>query len=226
MPDFFLFHYGGRFFRCVALPFGWGRSRLWFTQLMEPMVRALRKKRWRVLVYVDDFLVVPSPVGKVARIRQCSRATRWISGLLSRLGVSRHPTKGEWEGTTRVEHLGFVVDTMEMKFYLAPRKMEKVQSPSDVSAATDSQRETLGRRDGALELPWPMRVSKPSNPLFPVLLAQPIRRSGRKAHAGPTRIQWRNSRNNEPPKPEGPRYLATTGCERGRWETDLAADYG
>jgi hypothetical protein len=99
------------------------------------------------------------PVGKVARIRRCSRATRWISGLLSRLDVSRHPTKGEWEGTTRVEHLGFVVDTMEMKFYLAPRKVEKVQSPSDVSAATDSQRETLGRRDEALELLWPMRVT-------------------------------------------------------------------
>jgi hypothetical protein len=31
MRDYFLFHYGGRFYRFVALPFGWGRSVLWFT---------------------------------------------------------------------------------------------------------------------------------------------------------------------------------------------------
>jgi hypothetical protein len=39
MRDWFLFRYDGRFYRCIALPFGWGRSPMWFTQLMVPMVR-------------------------------------------------------------------------------------------------------------------------------------------------------------------------------------------
>jgi hypothetical protein len=38
MRDWFLFRYDGRFYRCIALPFGWGRSPMWFTQLMVPMV--------------------------------------------------------------------------------------------------------------------------------------------------------------------------------------------
>lgn len=31
MRDWFLFHYDGRYYQCVALPFGWGRAPLWFT---------------------------------------------------------------------------------------------------------------------------------------------------------------------------------------------------
>ena len=35
MRDYFLFHYNRRFYRCIALPFGWGRSPLWFTELLR-----------------------------------------------------------------------------------------------------------------------------------------------------------------------------------------------
>jgi hypothetical protein len=31
MRDWFLFRYDGRFYRCIALPFGSGRSPMWFT---------------------------------------------------------------------------------------------------------------------------------------------------------------------------------------------------
>ena len=34
MRDWFIFRYNGRYYQCVALPFGWGRLPLWFTQLM------------------------------------------------------------------------------------------------------------------------------------------------------------------------------------------------
>lgn len=40
--DFFLFRYNGRFYRCVALLFGWGRSVLWFTKLLRPLVQFIR----------------------------------------------------------------------------------------------------------------------------------------------------------------------------------------
>jgi hypothetical protein len=142
MRNFFLFHPSGRHCRCLALPFGWGRSPLWFTQIMKPVVRALRNKGWRMLVYLDDFLVVPSLAGKLARPRHCKRAKAWISRLLDRLGVARHPTKGEWTGATRVEHLGFIVDSIEMRFYLAPRKIQKVKALPQVL----KNQVALGRR--------------------------------------------------------------------------------
>jgi hypothetical protein len=31
MRDWFLFRYDGRFYKCIALPFGWGRSPMWLT---------------------------------------------------------------------------------------------------------------------------------------------------------------------------------------------------
>ena len=38
----FIFRYAGRYIQCVALPFGWGRSPLWFTQRMAPFVTRFR----------------------------------------------------------------------------------------------------------------------------------------------------------------------------------------
>lgn len=39
------------------------------------------------------------------------------------LGVTRHPTKGEWEGARRLDHLGVHIDTVAMKVYVAERKV-------------------------------------------------------------------------------------------------------
>jgi hypothetical protein len=137
MRDCFLFHYFGRFFRCVALPFGWGRSPLRLTQLISLMVQTIRERGWRVLVNLDDFLVIPSRTGRTAKAKYCKRAREWISRLLILLGVSRHPSKGEWSGAQRVEHLEFVVNSNEIRFYLAPRNMEKVRS---LARATERKR--------------------------------------------------------------------------------------
>ena len=64
--DFF-FYYEGRYYRCVALPFGWGRSPLWITKILRGFVRYLRMKcKYRVLPYLDDFLVAPSPPARAA----------------------------------------------------------------------------------------------------------------------------------------------------------------
>jgi hypothetical protein len=97
MRDWFLFRYDGRFYRCIALPFGWGRSPMWFTKLMAPMVRKLREK-YRILAYLDDFLICPVKAGRVASMRDCRRATQVIDKLLSSLGLTRHPTKGNGSG--------------------------------------------------------------------------------------------------------------------------------
>jgi Reverse transcriptase (RNA-dependent DNA polymerase) len=125
MRDWLLFRYEGRFYRCIALPFGWGRSPIWFTQLMVPMVRKLTEQ-YRVLAYLDDFLICPIKAGRVASMRDCRKATQVIDKLLSSLGLTRHPTNGEWVGSTRMEHLGCVIDSDRMRFYIAPRTIAMV----------------------------------------------------------------------------------------------------
>jgi hypothetical protein len=59
--------------------------------------------------------------------RDCGWAARVISKLLGTLGLTRHHTKGEWSGSTRVEHLGCIIDTKLMRFFIAPRKIVRIQ---------------------------------------------------------------------------------------------------
>ena len=67
MRDYFIFHYAGRYYRSIALPFGWGRSGWWFTKMMRPFVQYMRETLgYRVLPYIDDFLVAASPPGRAA----------------------------------------------------------------------------------------------------------------------------------------------------------------
>lgn len=142
MQKYFLFRYHGRFYKCVALPFGWGRSPLWFTELLRPFVSHLRGAGFRVLAYLDDFLIIPSPSGIRADKGDCRRATKWIEGVMWNLGLTRHPNKGEWHGSTRVQHLGVIIDTMRMRYYVAPAKVARVRA----LAAALLKQARLGRR--------------------------------------------------------------------------------
>jgi hypothetical protein len=49
-----------------------------------------------------------------------------IDKLLSSLGLTRHPTKGEWVGSTQVERLGCMIDSERMHFDIAPQKIAKL----------------------------------------------------------------------------------------------------
>ena len=142
MRNYFLFRYQGKYYRCVALPFGWGRSPLWFTELLRPFVAHLRGAGLRVLAYLDDFLVIPSPGETRATLRDCQRATKWIDGVMNDLGLTRHPSKGEWQGSTRVQHLGVMIDTQRMRFYISPVKIARVRG----LAAALLKESRLGRR--------------------------------------------------------------------------------
>lgn len=127
MRDWFIFRYAGKYYRCLALPFGWGRSPLWFTQFMAVFVRELRRQGLRVLAYLDDFLIAATPLGEVSTKAHCKEAARKVEVVMERLGLARHPTKGDWEGSTVVEHLGVVIDSEQMRFFVAPRKLRKVR---------------------------------------------------------------------------------------------------
>jgi hypothetical protein len=82
--------------------------------------------QYRVLAYLDDFLICPIKAGKITGMRNFRKATKMIDKLLSSLALTRHPKKRNWVGSTRVKHLGCVRDTNRMRFYIAPQKIAKV----------------------------------------------------------------------------------------------------
>lgn len=127
MSDWFIFHYKGHYSRVFALPFVWGRSPLWFTQLMSPFFRYLRTYGYWILACIDDFLKAPSPYRKRAGLADCTRARKSTTSLMKHLGLKRHSSKKEWVCNTVVEHLGVLVYIKRMRFFMASQKVEKVK---------------------------------------------------------------------------------------------------
>lgn len=129
MLNFFVFWYAGRTYRCLALPFGWGRSAYHFTRFLRPFVVYLRNVLgYRVLWYLDDFLVAPRG-GKAATPEDCARASGRLDGVMQRLGLERHASKGVWgHGATELEHLGFWVSTITMSVTVTAKKQKRMRT--------------------------------------------------------------------------------------------------
>lgn len=120
--NWFLFKLDNRFFRCIALPFGWSLSPPYFIKMMRPFVRYIRNTlRLRIHPYMDDFLVAVVSHSDLPETR--SR----LDSLLTDCGLARKVGKGCWEGSQRIEHLGFIIDTKKMVFGITPRRMEKIK---------------------------------------------------------------------------------------------------
>ena len=99
MRDFFLFRYNGRYHLCIALPFGWGPSVLWFTKLLRPLVKHLIEcVGYRILPYIDDFACAPSPLGRAS--------TRHGKTARGPVGDCRGCLRGWGSSSTRVKDAG------------------------------------------------------------------------------------------------------------------------
>lgn len=128
MRDFFFFHYRGRYFKCIVLPFGWGRSPMWFTNIMRDFVWYMRERlSYLVLSYIDDFLVAPSQPVRASNERDVSAAHTRISRLMYRFGITQNVRKRCWEGSRQLDHLGVHIDSNKMRVYSADSKATRVQ---------------------------------------------------------------------------------------------------
>jgi hypothetical protein len=128
MREWFVFRFAGTYYRCVTLPFGWVRSPLCISQLMISMVRWMRIScGYRVLTYLDDFLIAPTALGVVSTAEDCKVSTKRIDQLLAELGLRRHQEKEGWAGTTQIEHLKMTLDSVEMRFFIAEGKVGRAR---------------------------------------------------------------------------------------------------
>lgn len=128
MLNFFLFSYGGKTYRCLALPFGWGPAAMHFTRFLRPVVTYMRNVLgYRVLCYLDDLLIAPRG-GRAATEADCWRASTRLEHVLGALGIKRHATKGVWgEGASELDHLGFHLSTVTMCFTVTGRKQSRMR---------------------------------------------------------------------------------------------------
>lgn len=87
--NWFLFKLQGKFYRCIALPFGWKLSPAYFVQPMRPLVRYIRQQlHLKVHPYIDDFLLATSSKEQMRKGRCLLERT------LKRMGLQRKIGKG------------------------------------------------------------------------------------------------------------------------------------
>ena len=121
--NWFLFRIDGRYFRCIALPFGWKLSPFYFINFMRPFVEYVRNRlNLRIQPYIDDFLVAASS------LTELKRAQRTLDRLLRKTGLRRKPGKGCWEGSQRLDQLGFMIDTKAQVFGITDKRVQKIQN--------------------------------------------------------------------------------------------------
>jgi len=112
----------GTLYQFVGLPFGLQSAPLVFTKLMRVFVRALRARGLRVLPYLDDFLVVSGSE------RQAMTHRLAVQEVLTSLGLTRNPSKGQWSPAQSVVHLGVGIDSVSNLFFVPPDKLSMLRA--------------------------------------------------------------------------------------------------
>lgn len=84
---------------------GWSLSPLSFTQTITPFVMEMRAMGYRVLGYIDYFLLAPEPMWVAVTANDCVKVRKKVLRLMQHLGIKRYMIKGECEGSTHAQHL-------------------------------------------------------------------------------------------------------------------------
>ena len=142
MWNWFLFTYNQRYYPCIALTFGWTSSPYWFVKILSPPTRYMRSElSLRVLVWLDDYLIVPREGSRSSTAKECLWTSETLQALFKKLGLVHHPEKGVWgSGTTKLVHLELIIDTVKFKYFVFPTKLEELQSMASTLLRTARQR--------------------------------------------------------------------------------------
>ena len=103
-----------------ALPFGLCSAPRIFTKLMKPIAAFLRRKSIRVLIYLDDFLLL------AATKEEAVKNTHLLITLLQSLGFIINFKKSSLTPSQVITFLGFKIDSTSMMLSLPAEKINKI----------------------------------------------------------------------------------------------------
>ena len=118
---FLRFSWGKKFYQFKTLPFGLTSAPYVFTKLLRPIASLLRQQGLRILIYLDDMLLMVSDPGLLRD------QMNHVTTLLESLGFVLNHKKCITENTQLIEFLGFIVDSRNMTLSLPSEKTEKIQ---------------------------------------------------------------------------------------------------
>ena len=109
-------------FQFRALPFGLNIAPRVFTRLLKPVTAFLRKRGARIVIYLDDILIIGS------KIEETRRFTEMAMSLLESLGFIINREKSILKPTQVLTFLGFTINSVNMTLNLPHDKVTAIQS--------------------------------------------------------------------------------------------------
>ena len=121
---FLCFTVANKSYQFTCLPFGLASAPWVFTKTLKPVVALCRELGVRLVIYIDDILVMAESREKAED--QASGLTY----LLQCLGFTVNTTKSTLIPTQSLEFLGFSVDSRTMELSLPAHKLKKIRAES------------------------------------------------------------------------------------------------
>ena len=106
-------------FQC--LPFGLSAAPRVFTKLLKPVVGFLRQNGCRLIIYLDDMLMLHQDRGQLQQVTQLT------CQLFESLGLVVNQKKSVLTPTQEIEFLGFYLCSVTMRLLIPPEKLRKIQ---------------------------------------------------------------------------------------------------
>jgi len=123
-PDyqhFLAFQWEEKTYRFQCLPFGLSAAPRVFTKLLKPVVGFLRQNGCRLIIYLDDLLMMHQDRAQLEQITQLT------GQLFESLGLTVNQKKSILTPTQELEFLGFHLCSTTMRLSLPSEKLCKIQ---------------------------------------------------------------------------------------------------
>ena len=118
--QYFRFRWKGTLYQWQVMPFGYRDAPRIFTKMMAVVAKEARRRGLRMVVYIDDILLM-APTKEAA-----AQARDTFLQILKDFGFTLNATKSVLTPSQVMEFLGILIDSRNMTFSLPPRKIEKI----------------------------------------------------------------------------------------------------
>lgn len=147
------FLWWGRTWQFTCLPFGLSSAPWCFTKILKPAMASLRSRGVRLIVYLDDILILAYSKD------QAYRHSAWTINLLQGLGFLINQEKSVLIPTQEIEFLGFLVNTNQAVLRLPSAKLalirKEIRSSTPQGVLISTHTSLSGRSTGGLQAIFP-----------------------------------------------------------------------
>ena len=129
------FRWQGKTYQFNCLPFGLSSAPWVLTKTTKPVVTILRSLGLRMIIYIDDIMIL------AADVKTAQEHTECMIFLLENLGLTVNREKSLTNPTQELEYLGLITDSAHMQLRLPGSKIKGIRSDAKAISALSTERE-------------------------------------------------------------------------------------